>query len=248
MVGNSVFAIEVKSTSDTGEFEGVLSTYGNIDQVGDICERGCFDETLATEGSRRVFLWQHDPAQPIGRFEAISDDVALRIKGRFNMDVAKAREAYSLLKSEDVTGLSIGYIAEDYSYDSDGYRHLYKVKLLEGSLVTFPANLLATASAKSMERKARIMKFSQLKSLEDLDEDTRTKILDELAEMEDDKAEDDSAEDSDKEKDLPEDQQDEDKDSDEDEEKSDDDQISDENRIDIEDLKRKLKEILEQIQ
>lgn len=246
MVGNPVFAIEVKSTSDIGEFEGVLSTYGNIDQVGDVCEKGCFDDDLSKEGARRVFLWQHDYSQPIGSFEAVSDDVALRVKGRFNMEVSKAREAYALLKSGDISGLSIGYLAEDYSYDKDGIRHLYKVKLLEGSLVTFPANVLATASAKSMERKARIMRYAQMKSLEDLDEETRTKILDELAEMDGDKAEDDSAETPEKEEEKPEDDQPKAGD-DVDEEKSEDDQIEDETKVDIEDLKRKLKEILEQI-
>lgn len=245
MVGNSIFAMEVKSMSDIGDFEGILSTYGNIDETGDVCEKGCFDEDLSNGGSRRVLLWQHDSTQPIGSFDAASDDVALKVKGRFNMEVSKAREAYALLKSGDVSGLSIGYIAEDYNFDKDGIRHLRKVKLLEGSLVTFPANTLATASAKSMERKARIMRYAQMKSLEDLDEESRTRILDELAEIDGDKAEDDSAETPEDEKELPEDQpgaEDE-----VDEEKSEDDQIEDETKVDIEDLKRKLKEILEQI-
>jgi HK97 family phage prohead protease len=194
------FVVSVKSATDAGGFEGVLSTYGNIDAVGDVCERGCFDVSLATKGSRRPLLWQHDQTCPIGSFEAFSDDNALYVKGRFNLDVEKGREGFALLKAGDIDGLSIGYVAIDYEWDRDGIRHLKQVDLLEGSLVTFPANELARAQAKSIERKARIMKFAQLKSVQALDEETRKAILEELAEAdEEEKAEDIPAEEEPKE-------------------------------------------------
>lgn len=195
------FVMSVKSLSaDTGEFEGVLSTYGNTDAVGDVCERGCFDISLATKGSRRPLLWQHDQTCPIGSFDAFSDETALRVKGRFNLAVEKGREGFALLKAGDIDGLSIGYVAIDYEWDREGIRHLKQVDLLEGSLVTFPANELARAQAKSIERKARIMKFAQLKSVQALDEETRKAILEELAETdEEEKAEDIPAEEEPKE-------------------------------------------------
>jgi HK97 family phage prohead protease len=184
------WSIQVKSTDDAeGLFEGVLSTYGNIDQVGDVCERGCFDRDLALNGARRPLLWQHDSTQPIGSFEAYGDEVALRVKGRMNLETAKGREAYALLKAGDIDGLSIGYIVVEYTYDNDGVRHLLEVRLLEGSLVTFPANTLARAQAKSLERRqVSVVRFSKMKSLEGLDAHTRTMILDELAEMEEQKS------------------------------------------------------------
>lgn len=190
------FVVSVKSLSaDTGEFEGVLSTYGNIDAVGDVCKRGCFDISLATKGSRRPLLWQHDQTCPIGSFDAFSDETALRVKGRINLGVEKGREGFALLKAGDIDGLSIGYVAIDYEWDREGIRHLKQVDLLEGSLVTFPANDLARAQAKSIERKARCMKFAQLKSVQALDEETRKAILEELAETdEEEKAEDIPAE------------------------------------------------------
>lgn len=184
------FVLSVKSSTETGDFEGILSTYGNVDAVGDVCEKGCFDRSLATKGAKRPLLWQHDQNQPIGSFEAFSDESALRIKGRFNLDVEKGREGYALLKAGDIDGLSIGYVPMDYDWDREGIRHLKEVELLEGSLVTFPANELARAQAKSIERMARIMRFAQLKSLEALDEEDRKAILKELAEMdEEEKAE-----------------------------------------------------------
>lgn len=181
----TTWACAVKSVDDAeGAFEGILSTYGNVDQVGDVCEPGCFDKTLATEGPKRPLLWQHDTTCPIGSFEAFSDEGALRVKGRINLDVAKGKEAYALLKAGDIDGMSIGYIAEDYLYDREGVRHLKEVTLHEGSLVTFPANTLARAQAKSLaDRQVSIVRYAGMKSLEGLDETIRTRILEELAEM-----------------------------------------------------------------
>ncbi|MFA6710494.1 MAG: HK97 family phage prohead protease [Candidatus Methanomethylophilaceae archaeon] len=142
-------------TEDQGHFKGVLSTYGNIDEVGDICEPGCFDLSISKRGTKRTLLWQHNWDAPIGQFDIVKSDDDLSIEGSFNMDVDKGREGYSLLKRGDINGLSIGYTITDYEYDKDGIRHLKVVDLWEGSLVTFPANTLATAEAKSMKQNVR---------------------------------------------------------------------------------------------
>ena len=169
--------VEVKAGQEDGTFSGLLSTYGNLDAVGDICEKGCFDRTIRERGIKRPLLWQHDQSQPIGSFIVSSADDALSIEGRFNMDVARGREAYALLKAQDIDGLSIGYIARDYDYDSQGVRHLKDVDLLEGSLVTIPANDLARAQAKRLDMMSR---YAQMASLKGLTESQRKAILAEL--------------------------------------------------------------------
>lgn len=169
--------VEVKAGQEDGTFSGLLSTYGNLDAVGDICEKGCFDRTIRERGIKRPLLWQHDQGQPIGSFIVSSADDALSIEGRFNMDVARGREAYALLKAQDIDGLSIGYIARDYDYDSQGVRHLKDVDLLEGSLVTIPANDLARAQAKRLDIMSR---YAQMASLKGLTESQRKAILAEL--------------------------------------------------------------------
>ena len=146
--------LEVKAVPEgtgtvPGAFDGTLSTYGNVDLVGDVCEKGCFDETLELNGPHRPMLWQHDDGEVIGSFDIVATKDSLDIDGSFNLDVQRGREGHSLLKRGDINGLSIGYRALDYYYDSDGIRHLTAVDLLEGSLVTFPANTLARAQAKS---------------------------------------------------------------------------------------------------
>ena len=179
--------MQVKALEDASEggFSGILSTYGNIDEVGDVCESGCFDASVASAGPRRTLLWQHDPSEPIGQFSVVGTQKALEIDGSFNLDTQRGREAYSLLKRGDINGLSIGYIATDYSYDADGVRHLKAVDLLEGSLVTFPANRLATAQAKS-RRLERMSRFARCKFLAKMSEEDRNAALAELDAMDED--------------------------------------------------------------
>jgi len=66
------------------------------------------------------------------------------VEARLLLDVQKGREAYSLLKNNAISGLSIGYKVKDSIYDYDtGLRLIRKIELYEISLVTFPANEMA---------------------------------------------------------------------------------------------------------
>ena len=165
-----------------GPFEGDLSTYGNIDLGGDICEPGCFDRSVAERGTHRTLLWQHDQQDPIGSFDVVSTEGSLRIRGSFNLDTEHGRAGYSLLRHGDIDGLSIGYNATDYSYDKDGIRHLLDVDLMEGSLVTFPMNPLARAEAKS-RRLARMSRFAKCAFLAKMSDEERAEALAELDEV-----------------------------------------------------------------
>lgn len=163
-------------------FEGDLSTYGNIDLGGDVCEAGCFDHDIAVNGSHRPLLWQHMASEPIGSFNVVSTDGALRIKGEIDLNTPYGPAAYSLLSHKDIDGLSIGYNATDYSYDRDGVRHLLKMELMEGSIVTFPMNPKARAEAKS-RRHARMSRFSKCAFLTKMTDEERAQALAELDEM-----------------------------------------------------------------
>ena len=144
--------VELKLNETPGSFDGVLSAYGIKDGVGDICVAGCFDETVKAKGAVRPLLWNHSHSDPIGTIQITDTKDNLTVAGSINMDVQRGREAYALLKRGDISGMSIGYIAEDFKYDKDGIRRLSKVDLWEGSLVTFPANPKAVAHAKAMEK------------------------------------------------------------------------------------------------
>ena len=131
-----------------GYFEGYGAIFGNKDSYNDIIAQGAFVESLKKDGLPAMLL-QHDSDDVIGAFtEAYEDEKGLYLKGAINLDVQKGREAYSLLKQKALKGLSIGYMTQDYHMDqTTGVRTLKKVKLLEVSVVTFPANDKAKVTA-----------------------------------------------------------------------------------------------------
>ena len=113
-----------------------------MDAQRDIVLRGAFKESLAGRIRQIHLLWQHKTDEPIGYFTAMFEDArGLYVEGRLLLTVARAREAYALLKAGVVRGLSIGYTPRRYVVDPDtAVRHLMAVDLWEVSLVTFPAN------------------------------------------------------------------------------------------------------------
>ena len=148
-------AIEIKADAlhDSGEFEGYGSTFGGEpDSYGDVIAPGAFAESLAAHkaaGTMPKLFWQHDVSKPIGRWlEAREDAHGLYLKGKLNMDVQQAREAYSHLKEADIDGLSIGYRIREYSVDTEtGIWTLEKLDLREVSIVSIGANESATVSS-----------------------------------------------------------------------------------------------------
>lgn len=151
--------LSLKSTSETGQFEGYASTFGGEpDSYGDIIAAGAYAETLAAHkaaGTMPKMFWQHDPDQPIGKWlDMKEDDTGLWVKGQLNMGVQRAREAYELLKAGDIDGMSIGYRIKGYEKDDDkGVWTLTKLDLYEVSVVSIGANSSALVSAVKSERK-----------------------------------------------------------------------------------------------
>ena len=104
-------------------------------------------------------LWQHDAAQVIGSWLSIAEDSrGLFVRGQLNLDVAKAREVYALMKEGAVDGLSIGFRTQKSVTDpATGVRRLQKVDLWEISIVTFPMLPNArVSSVKHLHMKARL--------------------------------------------------------------------------------------------
>lgn len=138
-----------------GFFEGYAATFGNMDRVDDVIEKGAFSKTL-DKGRRIKLLWQHSESNIIGSImEAKEDDQGLFIKGRINLGTEQGREAYALLKAGDIDEMSIGFAMKrsDYEYgcedDDSSKKQVRKIKsltLYEISLVTEPANTEAVVT------------------------------------------------------------------------------------------------------
>lgn len=138
--------LTIKSVTDTGEFEGYGSVFGIEDSYGDVVVRGAFEASLAKwkeKGRLPALLWQHNMSEPIGVYtEMREDDVGLYVKGRLLIDDDPlAKRAHGHMKAGSLSGMSIGYMLDDYEYDKEkGVWILKQIDLWEVSLVTFPAN------------------------------------------------------------------------------------------------------------
>jgi len=140
----------LSSVGTSGAFEGYASLFGLADQGGDVVMPGAFRASLAERGAAGVrMLWQHDPNTPIGVWDTVVEDQrGLFVSGRLDLEVAKARELYALMRSGAVDGLSIGFRTTRARKDpASGRRRLYAIDLWEISLVTFPMLPQARVSA-----------------------------------------------------------------------------------------------------
>lgn len=128
---------------EVGLFEGLASTFGNRDMMGDLVEPGAFAGAVARPAAIKM-LWQHDARAPIGVWERVRETAAgLEVKGRLVLEVQQAREALALLKAGAVDALSIGFSVPRGGAEFDrerGLRRIKAVALWEISVVTFPAN------------------------------------------------------------------------------------------------------------
>lgn len=141
----------MKSITDSGIFEGYASVFNVVDKVQDVILPGAFKDNLRVDEIK--LLWQHNHDSPIGKILDIYEDTnGLYVKAQLILDVRQASEAYYLLKSGVINGLSIGYIVLSHAERLNcGVKKIEKVDLWEISLVTFPANKFATIiSCKSL--------------------------------------------------------------------------------------------------
>jgi uncharacterized protein len=140
------------TVTDGQVISGYASLFGATDQGGDIVEAGAYRISLA-KGRRIKMLWQHDPAQPIGIWDEVVEDAkGLWVRGRLLTDIARAREAASLIAAGAIDGLSIGYRTLRAHKDASGARRLSELDLWEVSLVTFPMLPEARVTAKAEAR------------------------------------------------------------------------------------------------
>ncbi len=132
---------EVSDIAADGTFSGHAAVFGVEDLAHDVVEPGAFAASLAKRGAAGVkMLWHHDPAEPIGRWLEIREDrTGLFVRGRLLPEIARAREALTLMRAGVLDGLSIGFRTLVGRRDrGSGIRRLKAVDLWEISIVTFP--------------------------------------------------------------------------------------------------------------
>jgi HK97 family phage prohead protease len=170
------FAVsEIKALPDgagqPGEFEAMVSVFGNVDSVGDIVEKGAFTDSLSR--GLPPIVWSHQwDVPPIGTtMSATETDQGLVIKGRLFVgegeDSPMARAVYTAMKAKDGRGeptlkeFSFGFCVTDAEYktvDGEEIRSLKGIDLFEAGPCLKGVNpatqLLAVKSALEVDQKA----------------------------------------------------------------------------------------------
>lgn len=145
-----VFRFDVKADAEKpGRFSGRASVYGVKDSYGDVVMPGAFTKTLAEPApglapGEIVVLSQHDTRASIGKAKLTDSDTALLVDGQLVLELPAAKDDYVRLQHGLLTGISIGYeVPPGGDSYVQGVRQLNEIKLMEVSLVTFPANPFA---------------------------------------------------------------------------------------------------------
>jgi len=129
----------IDADEKAGIIKGYGSYFGNIDSDKDVIVKGAYKKTIAENGERVKYLYQHDMNQPIGKMNELYEDdkglvfVAEIAKTQMGMDVVE------LMKSGVITENSVGIMPIQKENKGD-YREIKEVKLYEISAVTLAAN------------------------------------------------------------------------------------------------------------
>lgn len=168
-----------------GQFEAIVSVFGNKDSYGDVVMKGAFTDTLkawADSGDPIPVYYSHrmdDPDYNIGHvLDAKETDEGLWVKAQLDVEdptaTSKAPQVHRLLKGRRVTQFSFAYDVEEGGYakrkspggDDEEYFELRKLKLYEVGPTPIGANqeteLLAVKAA--TEHVAREVKAGRVLS------------------------------------------------------------------------------------
>lgn len=154
---------------EEGQFEAIVSVFGNKDSYGDIVVPGAFTETLAdwaAKGDPIPVYWSHrmdDPDFNIGYvIDAKETPEGLWVRAQIDLDEAakKAAQVYRLLKGRRVTQFSFAYDIDEAAWvekDDQSWYELRKLNLHEVGPTPIGANqetelLAVKAAAQHAER------------------------------------------------------------------------------------------------
>jgi len=118
--------------------EGYASLFGVEDLAGDVVRAGAFARSLL-RGAPVGMLLSHAGGRTAGRWSVIREDGrGLFVRGFVSDETAAGRAALEMIGGRELSGLSIGFIARDWSPRVGRGRDLKEIELREISLVTSP--------------------------------------------------------------------------------------------------------------
>jgi HK97 family phage prohead protease len=118
--------------------EGYASLFGVEDMAGDVVRAGAFAQSLSRGGGVGMLL-SHVGGRTAGRWTTIREDGrGLFVRGFVSGETAAGRTALQMIGDGTLDGLSIGFVARDWSPRVVRGRELKRIELREISLVSAP--------------------------------------------------------------------------------------------------------------
>ena len=157
--------VEIRADSDGAGLSGYASHFNSIDSYGTAMKKGAFAKTISERGNRIPVLWNHWSDTPIGKPTQLKeDDTGLWFNATISDGTVAGKDAMTLLRDGVPLGMSFGFetirsrpIEEgddlDWSQAPEWFKNpenatdvriIEEVRLWEISVVTFPANEMAT--------------------------------------------------------------------------------------------------------
>jgi len=129
----------VDADSKAGIVKGYASVFDNKDSDNDIIRRGAYSKTIAENGSRVKYLYQHDMSKPLGKMVHMEEDAKGLLFEAKIADTTLGKDVVELIKAGVITENSVG-ILPIQKEDKGDYREIKEVRLFEVSAVTLAAN------------------------------------------------------------------------------------------------------------
>lgn len=129
----------IDADEKAGVVKGYASVFDNKDSDNDIIRLGAYRKTIAENGKRVKYLYQHDMNKPLGKMVNMEEDSKGLI---FEAHIAKTTlgmDVIELIKAGVITENSVGILPIQKEM-IEGIRNITEVKLYEVSAVTLAAN------------------------------------------------------------------------------------------------------------
>ena len=123
---------------DQGIVSGYLTKWGTVDSYGTTFAPGSFSKTFQERGNKVKFLYNHDSlAGKVLDFG--EDEIGPYVRVQCNLETQVGRDTYAHVRQGDLDAFSFGFNRMQ-SRPKDDIIEITEVRLLEVSLVVFPAN------------------------------------------------------------------------------------------------------------
>lgn len=164
--------ITIKEAKADGSFTGYAAVFNNVDLGGDVILPGAFQAVKTTRDGQVRIAMNHDLRKLAGKSSFSQDAHGLLVEGQLTLGVSYVKDAYELMKTGVLDGLSVGFnILEGGSTweerDGEYIRIISAAELWEFSLVPFGMNPEAlvdsvkAASTRDFEAQLRGLGYSQ---------------------------------------------------------------------------------------